>query len=223
MLAGWGFSGLWLIGLWERSTASRTIKQRMGNPEAVASAYSLFDYQIAADLGGDAACNDLKQRAWQRGIRLASDMVPNHVGIDGKWVIEHPDWFVSLDYSPFPGYSFNGPDLSWDQRVGIHIEDHYYDRSDAAVVFKRVDRWTGNARYIYHGNDGTSMPWNDTAQLNYLNPEMREAMIQTILHVARQFPVIRFDAAMTLVKKHSPAVVPGTGQRRRIRHGPTRA
>jgi hypothetical protein len=54
-LARWGFSGLWLIGLWERSQASQRIKQIMGNPEAVASAYSLFDYQIAADLGGDAA------------------------------------------------------------------------------------------------------------------------------------------------------------------------
>ncbi len=70
------------------------------------------------------------------------------------------------------------------------------------MVFKRVDRWTGSEKYIYHGNDGTSMPWNDTAQLDYLNPEVREAVIQTILHVARQFPIIRFDAAMTLAKKH---------------------
>ena len=31
---------------------------------------------------------------------------------------------------------------------------------------------------------------------------MREAVIQTILGVARQFPVIRFDAAMTLARKH---------------------
>jgi hypothetical protein len=31
---------------------------------------------------------------------------------------------------------------------------------------------------------------------------VREAAIQTILHVARKFPVIRFDAAMTLAKKH---------------------
>jgi len=46
------------------------------------------------------------------------------------------------------------------------------------------------------------MPWNDTAQLNYLIPEVREAVIQTILHVARQFPIIRFDAAMTLAKRH---------------------
>jgi hypothetical protein len=46
------------------------------------------------------------------------------------------------------------------------------------------------------------MPWNDMGQLNYLNPEVREAVIQTILHVARQFPIIRFDAAMTLSKRH---------------------
>ena len=227
-LAQWGFSGLWLIGLWERSPASRTIKQLCGNPEAVASAYSLYDYQIAADLGGEEAYNNLRDRAWQRGIRMASDMVPNHVGIYSRWVVEHPDWFISLDHSPFPAYSFNGPDLSEDERLGIFVEDHYYDRTDAAVVFKRVDRWTGTEKYIYHGNDGTSMPWNDTAQLNYLNPEVREAVIQTILHVARHFPVIRFDAAMTLTKKHFQRLwfpEPGTGGAiaTRADHGLTRA
>ncbi len=227
-LARRGFTGLWLIGLWERSAASRRIKQMCGNPEAVASAYSLFDYQIATDLGGDEAYQDLRERAWKRGIRLASDMVPNHVGIDAKWMIEHPDWFISLDYSPFPSYTFNGPNLSWDERVGIYLEDHYYNRSDAAVAFKRVDHCTGGEKYIYHGNDGASMPWNDTAQLNYLNPEVREAVIQTILHVARQFPIIRFDAAMTLAKKHYQRLwfpEPGTGGDipSRAEHGLTRA
>ena len=214
-LARRGFSGLWLIGLWERSRASQRIKQMCGNPEAVASAYSLFDYQVAADLGGEGAFQNLRERAWRRGIRLASDMVPNHMGIDSPWVVEHPDWFISLETSPFPSYTFDGPDLSWDEvggytheaggdtrQVGIYLEDHYYTRSDAAVVFKRVDHRTGDEQYIYHGNDGTRMPWNDTAQLNYLKPEVREAVVQTILHVARRFPIIRFDAAMTLAKKH---------------------
>ncbi len=202
ILARYGFTGLWLIGLWERSPASKRIKQLRGNPEAVASAYSLFAYDIAADLGGEAAYQVLRDRAWKYGIRLASDMVPNHMGIDSRWVIEHPNWFVSLDYSPFPSYTFNGPNLSWDGRVGLYLEDHYYDNSDAAVVFKRVDFWSGQEKYIYHGNDGTSFPWNDTAQLDYLKAEVREAVIQTILHVARKFHIIRFDAAMTLAKKH---------------------
>jgi glycosidase len=213
-LRRWGFTGLWLIGLWERSRASQRIKQMMGNPEAVASAYSLMDYRIADDLGGDAALETLRDRARRRGIRLSSDMVPNHMGIDSNWVVEHPDWFLALDYPPFPSYTFNGPDWSRDERVGIYLEDHYYNHSDAAVVFKRLDKWTGSAKYIYHGNDGTSFPWNDTAQLDYRKPEVREAVIQTILHVARNFPVIRFDAAMTLAKRHYQRLwfpEPGTG------------
>ena len=200
--------------MWERSEASRRLKHLRGNPDAVASAYALYDYVVAADLGGPEALEDLRRRAWARGLRLASDMVPNHVGIDGRWVIEHPDWFLSLPQAPYPGYSFTGPDLSSDPRVGIQIEDHYWDGTDAAVVFRRLDRHTGEERFIYHGNDGTSMPWNDTAQLNYLLPEVREAVIRTILHVARQFPIIRFDAAMTLARQHVQRLwfpAPGTG------------
>jgi len=197
-----GFTGLWLIGLWERSHASQRIKQLRGNPDAVASAYSLMDYRIADDLGGEAAYEILRDRAWQRGVRLASDMVPNHMGIDARWVRDHPDWFLGRDDPPYPSYTFNGPNLSNDERVGIWLEDHYYDASDAAVVFKREDRWSGRVRYLYHGNDGTSFPWNDTAQIDYLNPEAREAIIGTIIAVARRFPVIRFDAAMVLARRH---------------------
>ncbi|MBE9502758.1 MAG: alpha-amylase [Proteobacteria bacterium] len=214
LLARRGYTGLWLIGLWERGKASQKIKQICGNPEAVASAYSLYDYILAEDLGGEEAYCNLRDRAWQRGIRLASDMVPNHMSIDSRWMVEHPDWFVQSDYSPFPSYSFDGPDLSDDDRVGIFIEDGYWNKTDAAVVFKRLDRHSGDVKYVYHGNDGTQMPWNDTAQLNYLKSEVREAVIQTILHVARKFPVIRFDAAMTLAKKHYQRLwfpLPGSG------------
>lgn len=202
LLARRGFTGLWLIGLWERSRASQRIKQRMGQEDAVASAYSLYSYDIASDLGGWDALNNLRSRAWERGIRLSADMVPNHMGIDSTWVIEHPDWFLSTPHAPYPSYSFKSENLSDDLRVGIYLEDHYYDKTDAAVVFQRRDHQTGDLRYIYHGNDGTSFPWNDTAQLDYTKAEVREAIIQTILHVARNFPVIRFDAAMTLAKKH---------------------
>jgi glycosidase len=223
-----GFTGLWLIGLWERSRASQKIKQRMGDTDAVASAYSLYSYDIAEDLGGWGALENLRGRAWGRGIRLSADMVPNHMGIDSQWVIEHPDWFLSLPYPPYPSYSFNSEDLSDDSRAGIVLEDHYYDHSDASVVFKRYDRASGETRYIYHGNDGTSFPWNDTAQLDYSQAQVREAVIQTILHVARNFPVIRFDAAMTLAKKHVQRLwfpEPGAGGAipSRSEHGMTRA
>ena len=201
-LAGRGFTALWLIGLWERSHASRKIKQLQGNPEAKASAYALESYDIAHELGGYAGYVDLRNRAMERGIRLASDMVPNHTGIDSELVRQRPEWFLSASEPPYSNYTYNGPNLSADSRYGIHIEDGYWNRSDAAVTFKRVDHLTGDTRYIYHGNDGTTMPWNDTAQLNFLHHEVREGVIQQILHVARMFPVIRFDAAMVLAKMH---------------------
>ena len=209
-----GITGLWLIGVWERSKASQKIKRMTGNPDAIASAYSLKNYEVAAELGGWAALENLKRRALARGIRMASDMVPNHTGLDSDWMIEHPDWFLSLDSPPFPRSSFDGPDLSDDGRIGIFLENGYYSQSDASVVFRRVERATGENRYVYHGNDGTNMAWNDTAQLDYLKPEVREAIVQTILTVARHFPIIRFDAAMTLAKKHIHRLwfpAPGSG------------
>ncbi|MBZ0199685.1 MAG: hypothetical protein K8H86_07455, partial [Ignavibacteriaceae bacterium] len=213
-LALWNLNSLWLIGLWERSTASQKVKQYTGNPEAAASAYSLYDYVIAEELGGEKAFENLKHRAWMRGIRMASDMVPNHTGIFSKWITESPHYFVQRNDPPYPGYSFHGPNLSDDDRFEIRIEDKYYSKKDAAVVFQRKDNITGKITYIYHGNDGTNMPWNDTAQLNLLNAEVRESLIQTIMHVARKTPIIRFDAAMTLTKKHFQRLwfpQPGTG------------
>ncbi len=201
-LARWNFNALWLIGIWERSTASQKIKHLTGNISAVSSAYSLYDYVIANELGGEKAFQNLKDRAWARGIRMASDMVPNHTGVYSKWVIEKPDYYLQRNEPPYPNYTFTGQNLSEDDRVEVRIEDQYYSRKDAAVVFQRKDRYTGSTKYIYHGNDGTNMPWNDTAQLNLLNPEVRESLIQTIMHVARKTPIIRFDAAMTLAKKH---------------------
>jgi ADP-glucose type glycogen/starch synthase len=201
-LAGWGFNALWLIGIWERSTASRRIKRLRGNPEAEASAYALHAYRVAADLGGEAALADLEARCARRGIRLACDVVPNHTGIDSEWVIDHPDWFIQCDHPPYPGYRFSGPDLSEYPEVSLRLEDGYWDHRDAAVVFEHLDHRSGRRRYLYHGNDGTHMPWNDTAQLNFLLPEVRQAMSDLIVATARRFRLIRFDAAMTLARKH---------------------
>ena len=212
-LARLGITGLWLIGLWERSRASQRIKRWRGNPDAAASAYSLDDYVIAHDLGGEDAWANLRHRAWARGVRLASDMVPNHMGIDSRWVIEHPEWFLSTPEPPYPAYTFGGQNVAEHDRVEIRLEDHYWDNSDAAVSFEWLDRGSGERRYIYHGNDGTSFAWNDTAQLDFSSAIVREQVIQTILAVARRFPVIRFDAAMVLARRHVRRLwFPGPGE-----------
>jgi len=226
-LKNWGFNAIWIIGIWDRSQASKIIKRWCGNPEAEASAYSIYDYTISQDLGGLDSFNDLKKRAWSKGIRLASDMVPNHTGIVSKWIIDHPDWYISLPYPPYPSYTYSGENLSGNSNIGIFIEDKYFSRTDAAVTFKRIDYINGDVRYIYHGNDGTSFPWNDTAQLNFLNSEVRKNIIKKIVEVSRLFPIIRFDAAMTLTRKHFQRLwfpEPGTGGAipSRAEHGMTR-
>ncbi len=196
-----GFTALWLIGIWRRSPASATIKKRQGTSDAIASAYSIDSYEIDDRLGGQAAYENLRERLHARGIRLAADLVPNHMGVDSEWVRKHPDYFVQTATCPYEAYRFS-VDVSSDPDVGTFLEDGYWNRSDAAVVFKRVDRHSGQESFIYHGNDGTSMPWNDTAQLDYTNPSVRAAMLDLIVHVAKMFPILRFDAAMTLAKQH---------------------
>ena len=201
-LNSYGFTSLWLIGIWERSKASLKVKNLSGQLQVAASAYAIDDYRIAADLGGDGALENLRQRCRSRGLDLACDVVTNHTGIESALLREHPDWFVQLPHPPYPGYRFSGADLSEDPNYSMQIEDGYFDHSEAAVVCRYQQRQTGEVRFIYHGNDGTHLPWNDTAQLNYLLPEVREAMIRLIIDVAKRFRIIRFDAAMTLAKKH---------------------
>ena len=201
-IANRGFSGLWLIGIWKRSKASKRIKELTGMRDVIASAYSLDDYVIAPDLGGEAALLTLKAKAKRWGIRLAADMVPNHMGIDSSWLADHPEWFLTTKEPPFPNYQFTGENLADSPRFSVQIEDGYWDRRDAAVVFQRTDAKTGEPLYVYHGNDGTSVPWNDTAQLDFAKAEVREQLIQVIIGIAKQFPIIRFDAAMVLAKRH---------------------
>ena len=170
-------------------------------------AYSLLSYDVSASIGGWESFYKLKERASKIGLDIACDMVPNHMGIDSNWVIEHPDWFIQSRELPY-NYSFNGENLSFRDDVGIFVEDGYYSGEDAAVVFKRVDYKNNDLRYIYHGNDGTSTPWNDTAQINFLNEEAKNSVINTILHIAKEFKIIRLDAAMGFKKsKYSKVMV----------------
>ncbi|HRP68314.1 MAG TPA: alpha-amylase family glycosyl hydrolase, partial [Turneriella sp.] len=198
-LKSFGVNGIWLVGLWQRSAASARIKNLSGGKN-YASAYSIFDYRVADEWGGEDALEQFYHRCARHGIRLGCDMVPNHTGIDSKWLRENPDWFMQVEESPFPNYRFSGENLSADAPMEIRIEDGYYTHRDAAVVFEY--KKNNRTRYIYHGNDGTGLPWNDTAQLDHTRADVRQVIIDTALSLTRYFSVIRFDAAMTLTREH---------------------
>jgi len=202
MLSDFGINGIWLVGIWERSRASKQIKSLYGFKEAAASAYSILSYDIAQSLGGRESFLKFREAAHAAGIKIGCDMVPNHTGLDSQWLIDHPDWYIEAKGNPSPDFKFTSPDLSPNENVQIQIEDGYYDQTGAAEVFSYRDIDTHAQRFFYHGNDGTSMPWNDTAQLNYLVQSVRQAVRATILQVAADFDIIRLDAAMTLTRQH---------------------
>ena len=216
MLASRGLTGLWLIGIWERSPASRRLKQRMGQPDAAASAYSIYDYEVAADLGGEAAVADLQARAIKRGIRLSADMVPNHMGIDSRWVIEHPERFISLDRTAVSGLLVHaGEPVRGSARRDLPGRSLLRPDRNGRGIQARRDADTGSVRYVYHGNDGTSFAWNDTAQLDYSRPDVREAVTQTILRRGAQVPHHPLRCGHDAGQGAHPApVVPSAGTRR---------
>jgi len=120
-----------------------------------------------------------------------------------RGVVEHPDWFhLAAGIAPIPLITLMAPTCRRTHVWRSRSKSHYYEQTDAAVVCSEAGPGRpGETRYIYHGNDGTSFPWNDTAQLDYLKPRSTRAGDPgpfCMWHVL--FPVIRFDAAMTLAK-----------------------
>ena len=202
LMRSFGISGLWLVGIWQRSPASLRIKQLYGRDHLIASAYSINNYLVSEQLGGESALENLKSRALKKGIFIACDMVPNHTGVDAEWLLDHPDWYINSKTKPVDTWIYSSEDLSPRADTHIQLEDGYYSQQEAAEVFLYTSDMRSKPLYIYHGNDGTSMPWNDTAQLDYLQSQVREAVKKQILNVAQRFPVIRLDAAMTLIREH---------------------
>ena len=201
-LADLGYTVVWLVGLWRRSQISKKIKAQIGLDQAEASAYSIRAYETAHEWGGEPALETFRRRAARFGLRLGADMVPNHTALDADWMLDHPDFYLAVDSNPIPQYRFTGPDLSEDPRQEIYLEDHYLDRSDAAVVFKRELTERDETSFVYHGNDGVLTPWNDTAQLDFTKLETREAVIAEVVRIAKQFSLLRLDAAMLLTNQH---------------------
>src|ERR1039458_8295647 len=94
-ISGLGFDGLWLMGVWRRSPASRRIARegaefQVGHRHAlpdctpediVGSAFAILDYQVDAVLGGDDGLAAFRKRLRASGLPLLLDFVPNHLEI----------------------------------------------------------------------------------------------------------------------------------------------
>ncbi len=103
-----GFDSVWLMGVWQRSEAAREINLKNNEfikgmktvlksfkPQAdlAGSAYSIKDYHVSPELGGDEALKSLKLQLNKLGLKLLVDFVPNHVAPDHQWT-RRPELFI---------------------------------------------------------------------------------------------------------------------------------
>jgi glycosidase len=177
-IAAYGFDAVWLMGVWERSTAGISIANQNKNllddfrralpdfrPEDnVGSPYCVRRYIVDEHLGGPGSLAIARRELFKRGMNLILDFVPNHVAPDHPWVVEHPEYFIRGN-----------------------AEDMRNDPSSYMEVGGVV---------CACGRDPYFPAWPDVLQLNAFEPGLRRAVIETVSSIAEQCDGIRCDMAM---------------------------
>ena len=181
-----GFDAIWLMGVWHSSDEGaeiarnheglqreyrETLSDLKPECDITGSPYAVAEYRVRADIGGNDALIRFRRRLRERGLRLILDFVPNHTAIDHPWVFEHPEWYVQ------------GKPEDKDNSIGFEVE------SDEGE------------RVICHGKDPYFPPWTDTAQLEYRNPDLQEALRDLLKHLAGICDGVRCDMAMLVLSE----------------------
>lgn len=102
-----GFTHIWLMGVWTGGPRSRkkafepSLCVSYGealpdwtDADVVCSPYAIADYQVSSTLGGADGLQAFRCELKRRGLKLLLDFVPNHLGMDHRWLIERPELFV---------------------------------------------------------------------------------------------------------------------------------
>jgi len=103
-----GFTHVWLMGAWATGPKTRdTARSRPGlralsreafgtggGEKLASSPYAVEDFTAAAFLGGPAALRRFRARLHRRGLGLVLDFIPNHLGLDHRWLVEKNSLFV---------------------------------------------------------------------------------------------------------------------------------
>jgi hypothetical protein len=178
-----------MMGMWKRSPAGRAFSRSYTSlfprydeclpgwtlNDVPGSPFSIQAYEPDPSIGTWKDLDKLHRQLHDLGMRLILDVIPNHTGPDHHWINEHPEYYVrgTLDqYRKAPGNFF---------------------------ITESVD---GEPQVIAYGRDPYFAPWTDTAQLNYFNPALREAMIGQVRRISEFCDGARCDMAMLMLNDH---------------------
>ena len=187
-LKEFGFDYIWLMGVWKRSKAGLEIFRRgyeyasfqrlldsilpgWTDDDLIGSPYSIAEYSPDSIIGNWRSIDKARAELNKRGMGLILDFVPNHTALDHPWVYKHPDYYI--------------------QGSG---QDFKKNPSLYSVINNR-----GETSYLARGKDPYFLPWTDTVQLNYFNPEMRSALFKEIKKIAKHCDGVRCDMAMLVL------------------------
>lgn len=104
-----GFDAIWMMGVWKQSPKAeeiarhqsdildqiRCVKPDFKEQDIIASPYAVYEYVVAADLGGDESLRLLRQKLNNMGMALFLDFVTNHTAIDCPMVDARPELYIN--------------------------------------------------------------------------------------------------------------------------------
>lgn len=179
-----GIDFVWLMGIWKTcgstiekycleeglvSNYKRALKD-WKKEDVIGSPFAIDVYQINPELGNENILLNFKKTLNNIGLKLILDFVPNHFSADSTLLTEKPELFVSVDKKMF------------------YTDPHTYYQP-----FEKEDK------YFAHGRDPFFPAWQDTAQINYCDPNTRQFMINTIKNITQYCDGLRCDMAMLVL------------------------
>ena len=180
-LAAHGFAAVWLMGVWERSPAGIAIANRnQGLIEDFKRALPDFRPQ---DNVGSAYCVRRyvvdKQLGGPEGLSAARQELAKR----GLRLI--------LDFVP----NHVAPDHPW-----VIVHPNYFVQGNLDDAKSDPASFISLGGHVFAcGRDPYFPAWQDVLQLNAFQPELRQAVLETVLSIAGQCDGIRCDMAMLLL------------------------
>ena len=176
-----GIDYVWLMGIWK--TNESVIKDycfehdlvieynkalnNFKDEDVIGSPYSIDSYTVNPSIGTKDELFELKQYLNSIGLKLVLDFVSNHFSVHSSELETRPELFLSAG-------------------------EEFYNR-DSHTYFKSVFH---PDKYFAHGRDPFFPAWQDTAQLNFFNPDTRRYMIDILKDLTELCDGVRCDMAM---------------------------
>ena len=180
-----GFDWIWWLSVWTTSPRSRQVSLTnsdwrrefeetlpdLTDDDIGGSGFAIEAYDVSPQLGGDEALADLRGRMRKRGLSLMLDFVPNHSGLDHRYLEESPEFYIAgteEEVARSPGNYF---------RVAL----------------------PGGPEFVALGRDPNYPAWPDVLQFNYGVAGLQKSLTNELLRIAERCDGVRCDMAMLML------------------------